>query len=98
MSHWDKEAVYDEQIFPLMSQIIAICKEHEMPIVCSVQYADDEESGPSFCTTAITHWAHASERMQRLNVAVQPERPVALAETVVTHPDGSKTISIRNVT
>ena len=94
---WDKESVYDDEIAPLMSQIIAICKREEMPIVCSVQYRDDEEGGPGFCTTTITHWPHAAERMVRLNREHQPNRPVCLAETVVTQTDDSKRITIQRV-
>lgn len=37
----DLEKVYDEKINPLMAQIIAICKEHNMPFVASFQYSDD---------------------------------------------------------
>ena len=33
MEQWTKEDVYDEQIAPLMAQIIAICKEHRIPLV-----------------------------------------------------------------
>lgn len=95
--HWDKESVYDNEISPLMTQIIAICKKHEMPIVCSVQYCDTEEDGPGFCTTTITNFAHACEKMQELNRAHQPRRAVAIAETHVTNPDGSKTIHIARV-
>ena len=97
--HWDNEAVYDEQISPLMTKIIAVCKEHRMPIVFSVQYCDTESDGPGFCTTTITAFEGRADndRMRRINIAMQPDRPVALAETVITHPDGSKEIRIRRV-
>lgn len=35
----DNEQVYDERISPLMAQIIAICKEHEIPCVATFEYA-----------------------------------------------------------
>lgn len=97
--HWDKESVCDKQVSPLMTKIIAICKEHKMPIVCSVQYCDTEESGVGSCTTTITKFDGRTEndRMRRLNIAMQPERPFALAETIITKPDGSKEIRIRRV-
>lgn len=46
MSVKDNERVYDEQIAPLMKQIIEICKKHEMPMFASFVYAPD-----NFCTT-----------------------------------------------
>lgn len=52
---YDLEAVYDEKIRPLMEQIIAVCEEHRIPLLCSFQYGvhdvgtDDE--GRDLCTT-----------------------------------------------
>lgn len=59
MSDWptdtfDLEAVYDEQISPLMAQIIAVCKEHRMPMVASFLYRRD--GGPDAydaCSTSL---------------------------------------------
>lgn len=42
----DKEAVYDAEIFPLMKQIMAICKINQIPMFTTFQYAED-----SFCTS-----------------------------------------------
>lgn len=39
----DLEQVYDDEISPLMSQIIAICKKHEMPMFATFQYKDNED-------------------------------------------------------
>lgn len=52
MEQWTKEDVYDEQIAPLMAQIIAICQEHRIPLVAQFNYAADED-GPLFCTTIL---------------------------------------------
>ena len=47
----NKEQIYDEQISPLMTQIIAICKEHDIQHV--VSFAIPTESDPELmCTTA----------------------------------------------
>lgn len=91
---WDKESVYDEQISPLMTQIIALCKEHEIPMVMQFQIADREDEGPLFCTTALPI-GRACEKIRDLARRVQPERPFAIAETIVTKPDGSKHITSR---
>ena len=49
---FDLEKVYDEQIAPLMTQIIAICKEHKLPLFATFLYADDEDrGGGQLCTT-----------------------------------------------
>lgn len=50
---YDLETVYDEQIAPLMTQIIAICREHNLPMVASFAYRQDEEGGASFCSTVL---------------------------------------------
>ncbi len=93
---WTAEDVYDEQISPLMSRIIAICKEHQIPMVAQFQYANDEENGPAFCTTAMPV-PRSCEKIRALARSVRPERPVVLAETHVTNPDGSKQITIARV-
>ena len=53
MSKWTKEDVYDEQISPLMTQIIAICKEHRIPLVAQFNYANEPDAGPRMCTTIL---------------------------------------------
>lgn len=44
----DNETVYDEQIAPLVTQIIEICRQYNIPIFATFQYAPE-----SFCTTGI---------------------------------------------
>lgn len=54
---YDLEVVYDEKINPLMAQIIAICKEHNMPMLAAFQYAvkdaGTEDAEFLFCTTTL---------------------------------------------
>ena len=51
---YDLEQVYDEQISPLMKQIIEICKEHDLPVVASFAYAYNADEGDKkLCTTNI---------------------------------------------
>lgn len=42
----DNEAIYDQEIAPLMSQIIDICKKHQIPMFATFEYAPG-----SFCDT-----------------------------------------------
>lgn len=53
-NYYNLESVYDEQISPLMKQIITICKEHNMPMVASFAYENSEEKGRGLCTTTMT--------------------------------------------
>lgn len=50
-----KEQIYDEQISPLMTQVIAICREHKIANICtfSLDECDDGESEGLRCTTAM---------------------------------------------
>ncbi|MCR1319987.1 hypothetical protein NR352_23975 [Enterobacter soli] len=48
---YNLESIYDEQIRPLMQQIIAICSEHGMPMIASFAYENSEEKGRNCCTT-----------------------------------------------
>lgn len=53
---FDVEAIYDEQIFPLMGKILEICKEHRMPMMATFLYrvsgeGDDQEQ--CFCTSVL---------------------------------------------
>ncbi len=53
MELFDKEEVYDSEISPLMKQVIAICKEHDIPMLASFIYENDEESGIGDCSTLL---------------------------------------------
>jgi len=51
---WDKEAIYDAEIAPLMQQVIAICQREKIPLFASFAYRDSDETGDgvtSYCTT-----------------------------------------------
>lgn len=93
---WTEEQAYDERIAPLMAQIIDICKERQIPLVASFQYANDEE-GPAYCTTVIITGTRPSVTMRRLASEMRPNQEFALAETHVTNPNGSKSITIRRI-
>ncbi len=49
---YDKEAVYDSEIAPLVAQILDVCKKHDLPLVLSVQYAA-VDGVESYCSTTI---------------------------------------------
>jgi hypothetical protein len=43
----DKEAIYDEQIAPLMTQLLEVCQREGIPMFASFQYSNE-----GFCTSA----------------------------------------------
>ena len=48
-----KEQTYDEKIFPLMKQIIAICKESKIAMVCTFDIRDEDDPD-LLCTSCLT--------------------------------------------
>lgn len=98
--NYDLESVYDEQISPLMTKIIGICKDHKMPMIASFQYQKSEEDGVGYVTTALIggdNFLPGGEKLRAAHSALAPVRPVSLAVTIVTNPDGSKRITSRRV-
>lgn len=52
---YDKESVYDEQIAPLMKQIIEICKREQLPMATQFYLKEEREDDgqPMYCSTVI---------------------------------------------
>lgn len=104
---FDKEAVYDAEIAPLMTKIIEVCKRERIPFVAVFQYAgsDAAPEGAAHCTSFLeasatpSLSAHMRELRDLASRRVRHDRGghVAFAETVTTSPDGKRTISIRRV-
>lgn len=55
-----KEKIYDEKILPLMSQIIAICKEHQIAMHATFSFGDK-----NYCTTHLPDVNDPTMRMMR---------------------------------
>ena len=94
---YDNELVYNDQIYPLMDQIIKICQENEIPMAATFQYANYKKDGAAFCTTTLGPERRISEELRQVIDLIQPLTPIAIAEIHVTNPDGSKTITITKV-
>lgn len=63
-----REEIYDTKIHPLMDQIIAICKENDIPIVASFDLDDerDNDSRPGLkCSTSVVP-CNASPLLRRM--------------------------------
>ena len=53
MSNQTKEQVYDEQVFPLMERVIAICKEHKINMAATFSLGLDADGDPLMCSTVL---------------------------------------------
>ena len=88
-----KEQIYDDQISPLVTRIITICKEHKIALI-----ADFSLDDALHCTTALLSDEYGPSEGQLQALAALRQKPIlALAETTTTNPDGSKSISIRRI-
>ena len=88
---FDLEEIYDEQIAPLMTQIIAICAKHKLPIAATFEYATGD-----FCTTTMAT-SRASDHMKKVISLMQPRQSTALAVTESTDADGRTAINVARV-
>ena len=50
---FDKEEIYDNEIAPLMKQIIEICQKNQIPMLATFAYHNTEEEGVGLCTTLL---------------------------------------------
>ncbi len=76
-----REEAYDEHISPLMTKIIALCKEHDIPVLASFDIQCDDDEG-LMCTPAILP-PHAQDCLARaLSVIQGDDRLSAFAVAV----------------
>lgn len=86
-----KERAYDEHISPLMTKVIALCKEHKINM--AAQFAldlggdgDEHESNVLYCTTVLHNvdptCAESVERMRKLRALMYPPHPYFAAFTI----------------
>jgi hypothetical protein len=83
MELFSEEEVYDNQISPLMTQIIAICNEHQIPMLASFVYENDEDDGVGHCTTLLNGFAdRKSEEIQEANGILRNNNNHLMAFTI----------------
>ncbi len=90
----NKEEIYDDQISPLMTQIIAICREHGIAMLASYSIPNGEDDG--LCCT--THLADENgeiyERFAKANGIIRQGHGARSPLMLTTeHADGSKTLT-----
>lgn len=84
MESYDLEHVYDEQISPLMMQIIDICRQHRIPMLATFAYAADGNGETSWCTSSL-EWAtrHNPQLTAAIDLITQRQAPqVTIVATV----------------
>jgi hypothetical protein len=81
-----KEAIYDEQIFPLMEKIIDICKEHKISMIFDVALGCPEGSDDQLkCTSfLIGPEFDTPDEMRRAAGILLPRRDLLTAITITT--------------
>jgi len=79
----NSEAVYDALIYPLMTQIITICRDNKIPMLCTFQYAADDGTRASFCTTYIPFVGMSPALKKCLHILTGPSATV-VSTTVVS--------------
>jgi len=83
MEAFNKEDVYDNEISPLMTKIIDICKEHKIPMLASFTYENCEEKGTGRCTTLLNGFENRKdEEFQQANKIVRNGGHQSFATTI----------------
>ncbi|MGU7780497.1 hypothetical protein [Burkholderia sp. PU8-34] len=89
-----KERIYDEQISPLMTQIIAICKEHKIPILASFFTPGDDDPELAVTTALLGNGFEAPKNFGNALRELRPElfdrAPLMLR---AEHGDGGTTMT-----
>jgi len=97
----NKEEIYDNQISPLMQQIIAITREHGIAMIASFDIAHDGE-GPNgedcsklTCTTHLPDEdGDHNERFTEATLIIQnSSHHCSVMHMTTEHADGSKTLT-----
>jgi len=88
-----KEKIYDDQISPLMVQILAICKDNKIAMIAAFMLAGDLH-----CPSSMLTPEHEPSKSQ-LDAweLLKPRKAFAMAQTTETLPDGNKKITIRRI-
>jgi len=87
----NREEVYDTLINPLMSQIIAICKEHKIPLLADFAIGHEGDEGLKCTTALLADDMKPPAEMVRAFELLKPKSGGVMMITT-EHGDGHKTI------
>ncbi len=48
-----REDAYDTHVYPLMAQVLEICKRHEIPMFATFRCDDGDDEDPLWCTSKL---------------------------------------------
>jgi len=88
----NKEEIYDGQISPHMDEIIKICKEHKIAMLCNFEIPTDEDSGLQCSTHLPDESGKFSKGMGEAVRIIRSGSLVPPMNLTTTHADGSKTL------
>ena len=71
-----KEEAYDSRVAPLMTQVIAICKEHKIPVLAS--FCLDLEEGLHCTTALLADEYEPSDKLLAANRQLQHRSPMMI--------------------
>ena len=101
----NKEEIYDEQISPLMQQIIAICKENGIGLFLTACIPTDEDPHLMCSTCLPSNAANLSkpstdepgdeiiEQLRRTVYSQRQSKSLPVMHITTEHADGSKTLT-----
>ena len=92
-----KETFYDENIFPLMDEVIRMCKEQDISMLASFELDVEEGNAPDdpmLCSTQLIWPDCKSRKLRKAADIIYPDDPVCLGEMIQTMPDGTKRVTI----
>ena len=92
-----REDAYDAEIAPLMTKIIEVCKQHEIPMLATFQFTEPNVEDPGYCTTMLPGTGEGDALRVLKSRWLARSAHVALAITEVTEPDGRKRTTVRRV-
>lgn len=82
-----KETAYDSLISPLMTQVIALCKEHKINMAAQFALDANDEGQPMYCTTCLHNAdptdSEGAERIRKLRSVMNPA-PMFAAFTIIS--------------
>ena len=84
----NKEQAYDEKIFSLMAQIIAVCKEHKIAMVASFAIPTEEDANLRCTSTVLTDDTAAPREFFEAKDLLYQGRGTASFSYTVKGPDG----------
>ena len=86
----NKEQIYDEEISPLMAQVIDICQKHKIAMVMTFHLPDDEQDTLHCSTALVSEDWKPSEMLLEMNRLLRIPQP--LRQITLEKGNGEKTL------